>query len=95
MLNTQFISVVVKDINEISSPPVSLNWDFCGFYNLADSKWYYYKDGWHPMLDEPITLGDINFTGTISSNGDQGLTGQRELGGHTFTFKNGLLVGFE
>lgn len=39
-------------------------------------------------------LGDINFTGTISTAGQQGITGSRTIGGYTITFKNGLLVGF-
>jgi len=48
------------------------------------------KDGHtHP------TLGNVNFTGTVSADGDEGLTGSRTLGGHTFTFKKGLLVGYE
>lgn len=39
-------------------------------------------------------LGNINFIGTISTAGQQGLTGSRTIGGLTITFKNGLLVGF-
>lgn len=47
-------------------------------------------------LDHTHTsLGDINFTGTISSGGEPGLTGTRILDGKTLTFKNGLLVGYE
>jgi len=41
------------------------------------------------------THGDINFTGTVSADGNQGLTGQRTVGGYKLTFKKGLLVGFE
>lgn len=41
------------------------------------------------------THGDIDFTGTISANGDQGLTGQKTIAGYTFTFKKGLLTGFQ
>jgi len=40
-------------------------------------------------------LGDINFTGTVSADGDEGLTGERTVGGYTLTFKKGLLVGFQ
>lgn len=40
------------------------------------------------------TLGDVNFTGTISADGEQGITGQRTIAGHTITFRNGILVGF-
>ena len=41
------------------------------------------------------THGDINFTGTISVDGQEGLTGSRTIEGHTLTFKNGILVGYE
>lgn len=39
--------------------------------------------------------GRVNFTGTISAGGDEGLTGQRTIAGYTLTFKKGLLVGFQ
>uniref|UniRef100_A0A6H1ZJ93 Uncharacterized protein n=1 Tax=viral metagenome TaxID=1070528 RepID=A0A6H1ZJ93_9ZZZZ len=41
------------------------------------------------------THGDINFTGTVSADGDAGLTGERTIGGYKITFKKGLLTGFE
>jgi len=41
------------------------------------------------------TLGDINFTGTISADGEAGVTGSRVIDGHRLTFKNGILVGYE
>ena len=41
------------------------------------------------------THGDIDFTGTVKADGDTGLTGQKTITGYTFTFKKGLLVGFQ
>ncbi|MBU2064010.1 MAG: hypothetical protein KKF93_06430 [Candidatus Omnitrophica bacterium] len=41
-----------------------------------------------------IALGDINFTGAISSGGSAGLTGSRLIDGKTLTFTNGLLTGY-
>jgi len=59
---------------------------------------------WALSHDEPAlsleghshpTHGDIDFTGTVKADGDEGLTGQRTIGGHTLTFKKGLLVGYQ
>lgn len=52
-------------------------------------------DAHHPQEHTHPTLGNINFTGTISSGGETGLTGTRTIAGYTLTFKNGLLVGFQ
>uniref|UniRef100_A0A6M3L1M5 Uncharacterized protein n=1 Tax=viral metagenome TaxID=1070528 RepID=A0A6M3L1M5_9ZZZZ len=41
------------------------------------------------------THGDINFTGTVSADGDEGLTGTRTIDGHVLTFKKGLLTGYQ
>ena len=41
------------------------------------------------------THSDINFTGSVSADGDTGLTGQRTIAGYTLAFKKGLLVGFQ
>ena len=74
---------------------------------LPDGSKEYYEDsgiGWTKVWTEAApallnhshpTHGDINFTGTVSADGDTGLTGQRTVGGYKFTFKKGLLVGFE
>lgn len=40
-------------------------------------------------------FGNVNFTGTVSADGNQGLTGAKTIAGYTFTFKKGLLVGFQ
>jgi len=52
-------------------------------------------DAHHPQAHSHPELGDINFTGSISSGGEAGLTGQRTIDGHILTFKNGLLVGYQ
>ena len=49
----------------------------------------------HPQEHSHPTHGDINFTGTVSAAGVQGLTGQRTVGGWKIIFSKGLLVGFE
>ena len=41
------------------------------------------------------TLGDINFTGSVSVGGEAGITGSKTVGGFKITFKKGLLTGFE
>ena len=51
-------------------------------------------DAHHPETHTHPTHGDINFTGTISADGEAGLTGSRTIDGHTLTFKNGILVGY-
>uniref|UniRef100_A0A6M3JVB5 Uncharacterized protein n=1 Tax=viral metagenome TaxID=1070528 RepID=A0A6M3JVB5_9ZZZZ len=40
-------------------------------------------------------LENINLTGTVSANGNQGLSGSRVVSGKRLTFTNGLLTGFE
>jgi len=52
-------------------------------------------DAHHSQDHTHPTHGDINFTGTISAGGEAGLTGSRTIDGHTLTFKNGILVGYE
>jgi len=52
-------------------------------------------DAHHPQDHSHSTHGDINFTGTVSADGDVGLTGSKTIAGlGTLTFKKGLLVGF-
>ncbi len=39
-------------------------------------------------------LGNINFTGSIEVDGEDGITGSKTLGGHQITFRKGILTGF-
>ena len=49
---------------------------------------------WEPM-EYSGYLGNVDFVGTISVDGDIGITGSRTVGGFKITFKNGILTGFE
>ena len=49
----------------------------------------------HPQAHTHSELGNINFTGSISAEGSAGLTGTRTIDGHTLTFKNGILTGYQ
>jgi len=89
--------VIVGDTPSLSTESMP-SANFCVFYSKTTHTWYEFKDGaWveesAPTHLHPI-LGDINFTGTVSTDGSQGLTGEKILGGFKFTFKKGLLVGF-
>ena len=66
------------------------------WFNKTDGSWYErITDTWEKTTESSRAIGDINFMGTVSADGDEGLTGQRTLGGYTLTCKKGLLVGFE
>lgn len=67
------------------------------WYEPSDGGWIKVKTDSAPALlnHSHATHGDINFTGTVSADGDEGLTGQKTIAGYTFTFKKGLLVGFQ
>jgi len=81
--------------------PIVLKWKELVLLGCEEATgvWYIYKDGeWkelglknhsHPTLD------DINFTGTISVGGEEGLTGSKVLDGKQLTFTNGILTGYE
>mgnify|MGYP001565343791 CR=1 FL=1 len=89
-------------------PPAHVTgYAWCKVFPDNSKEWYHFnKDtqSWVLDLTEPApalidhshpTHGDINFTGTVSADGDEGLTGQKTIAGYTFTFKKGLLVGFQ
>ena len=67
------------------------------WFERADSGWQLVKTEDAPVAADHShpELGDINFTGSISADGEAGLTGSRTIDGHTLTFKSGLLVGYE
>jgi len=48
-----------------------------------------------PEFGEVDITANTNFIGTISADGETGLTGTRTVAGYTLTFKKGLLVGFQ
>ncbi len=67
------------------------------WYEIQNGAWAKVKTEPAPALADHIhaALGDINFTGTVSVNGDAGITGSRLiLGVGTLTFKKGILTGF-
>lgn len=82
--------------DDIKTNPTMEDWLW---FEPESGKWHDFKDG--EWVEAPVpdhshpTHGDINFTGTVSADGDAGLTGQRTVGGYKLTFKKGLLVGFE
>ena len=107
-MTTKFVPnvpIIISDI-EPSIPSSSgfsvTDWKW---FNVTNQRWYDQEDGWVIEGEEPVdyallnhshpTHGDINFTGTVSADGDEGLTGTRTLAGYKFTFKKGLLTGFE
>lgn len=46
-------------------------------------------------VETDITTDSIKLSGSISTDGQEGLTGSRTIGGHKLTFKNGILVGYQ
>jgi len=81
-----------------SSPSLPLNWEpYLLWLQPTTGKWYKWNgSSWiaisAPLMAIPENLGNVNFTGTVKVDGDQGLTGQRTIQGYTLTFKKGLLV---
>ena len=89
--------VVISD--EI--PDLPDNWEpHFAWLQPMTGKWHKWNgSSWEaksvPLIAVPENLGNTNFIGTVSADGDQGLTGQRTIQGYTLTFKKGLLVGFQ
>ncbi len=63
-------------------------------FDVEAGKWYTYNPG-TSLYDLPISFQDPDFTGTVSVDGNAGLTGTRTIGGYKMTFTKGLLTGFE
>jgi len=63
-------------------------------YSFVDGAWIKQVELSFMEHSHP-THGDINFTGVVAADGSVGLTGERTVGGYKFTFKKGLLTGFE
>ena len=66
------------------------------WYEPSDGGWALVRADFAPAAADHshATLGNLDLTGTLSVNGDNGVTGTRTVGGFTFTFKNGILTGF-
>lgn len=80
-----------------SEPSLEAN---CSLWLKESSNQWFKFDG-TTWVEVPVsnhthpTLGDINFTGTVSVGGSAGITGSRLIPGvGTLTFTKGILTGF-
>uniref|UniRef100_A0A6H1ZFC4 Uncharacterized protein n=1 Tax=viral metagenome TaxID=1070528 RepID=A0A6H1ZFC4_9ZZZZ len=95
VVDTKFV-VISDDI-----PIMPDNWEpYFTWLQPTTGKWHSWNgSGWDvisaPLIAVPSKLGNTDFIGTVSADGDQGLTGQRTIQGYTLTFKKGLLTGFQ
>jgi hypothetical protein len=72
------------------------------WWDTTKQRWYDYDDGWVMQGDEPVEYAAIDHTHdglsdlpdiiTLLNNG---VTGQKTVGGYKFTFNHGVLTGFE
>ena len=94
------LSVIIVSDNipsgHISSDPTGSDWLW---FQPSTDKWHKQVNGEWVGTSTPShlhpTLGDVNFTGTISVDGEAGLTGNKVLDGKRLTFTNGILTDYE
>ena len=96
--------IIISDTEPTLPSPSGYDATDWKWFNINNGKWYDYGDGWEEMPEQDIfallnhthpTHGDINFTGTISVDDYVGISGTRTIDGHTLTFKNGILTGYQ
>jgi len=88
--------IVVSD----DTPTLPIGWENYALWLEPDTgQWHKYNGGWQaissPLMSIPSQIGDVNFTGTISVDGEEGLTGERTIDGHVLTFTKGILTGYQ
>ncbi len=68
------------------------------WFKPSASKFYQLTE-LNPMnwVEVPIqgNMGNVNFVGAVTVDGDSAITGTRTIGGYRITFKKGLLTGFQ
>ena|SRR3990170_3755364 len=80
----------------VNSNPTMVNWVW---FKPSTHQWFKHNGEWEeiPLPDQFTNgyfSGNVNIEGELSAGGLRGLTGQKTIAGYTFSFKEGLLVGF-